>query len=80
MSVFVFDPSVPSIPILGSSKRFPVHRIYCVGANYTDHVREMGGAPGKPVFFTKPADAIVDASEAGASIPYPLATENLHHE
>ena len=35
----------PSLPINGSSHRFPVRRIYCVGRNYADHAREMGGAP-----------------------------------
>ena len=56
-----------------------MHRIYCVGRNYAEHTREMGFDPERepPFFFTKPADAIV---AAGASIPYALATQNLHHE
>jgi fumarylpyruvate hydrolase len=39
----------------------------------------MGGDPSKtrPVFFSKPADAVVVNNE---SVPYPLATENLHYE
>jgi fumarylpyruvate hydrolase len=59
--------------------RFPVHRIYCVGRNYSDHVQEMGGDPTKsiPTFFTKPADAVV---ESPATIAYPLATKDLHYE
>jgi len=28
-----------------SSNPFPVRRIFCVGQNYADHVREMGSAP-----------------------------------
>jgi fumarylpyruvate hydrolase len=68
-----------SVAIEGSEDRFPVHRIYCVGRNYADHAREMGvdsrGEP--PVFFTKPADAIV---ESGSAVPYPPRTTNLHHE
>ncbi|WP_226854686.1 hypothetical protein [Acidithiobacillus ferriphilus] len=28
-----------------SSNPFPVRRIFCVGQNYADHVREMGAAP-----------------------------------
>lgn len=58
---------------------FPVRRIFCIGRNYADHVREMGGDPKDtpPVFFTKPADAVV---ESGATIPYPQATDNLHFE
>ena len=59
--------------------RFPVHRIYCVGRNYSDHVQEMGGDPTQsiPTFFTKPADAVVDSP---ATIAYPLATKDLHYE
>jgi fumarylpyruvate hydrolase len=77
---FAFDPgAVPSLPIDGSSERFPVHRIYCVGRNYADHAREMGGNPERepPFFFAKPADAIV---EIGGEVPYPPRTSNLHHE
>ena len=60
----------------------PVHRIYCVGRNFADHAREMGAAPadpaarGRPVFFLKPADAIV----LDGVVPYPPATRELHHE
>jgi fumarylpyruvate hydrolase len=77
---FAFDPAeTPSLPINGSSHRFPVHRIYCVGRNYADHAREMGGNPERepPFFFAKPADAIV---ESGTPVPYPPRTSNLHHE
>ncbi|MGB3279286.1 MAG: fumarylacetoacetate hydrolase family protein [Pseudorhodobacter sp.] len=59
--------------------RFPVRRIFCVGRNYAEHAREMGHDPNAepPFFFTKPADAVV---QSGATIPYPPATEDLHHE
>lgn len=67
------------VPVFDSSAVFPVRRIYCVGQNYSEHVREMGGDPSKtkPVFFSKPADAVVINDRA---IEYPLATENLHYE
>ena len=59
-------PPVVSVPILGSDRSFPVHRIYCVGRNYADHAREMGATAGEPpVFFLKPADAAL-AVAAGA--------------
>jgi fumarylpyruvate hydrolase len=77
---FVFDPPAqPSVAIVGSEARFPVRRIFCVGRNYADHVREMGNDPKSepPIFFTKPADAVV---ESGVVIPYPQNTANLHHE
>ncbi|MEZ5894685.1 MAG: fumarylacetoacetate hydrolase family protein [Parvularculaceae bacterium] len=76
---FVFAaPEQVSAPVAGGG-RFPVRRIFCIGRNYADHVREMGGDPKAhpPVFFTKPADALV---HDGATIPYAQATENLHYE
>jgi fumarylpyruvate hydrolase len=78
MSEFVFaPPAAAAVAVVGSAQRFPVHRIYCVGLNYADHIREMGSAPTPPVFFMKPADAVV---ANGAAIPYPPRTENLHYE
>jgi fumarylpyruvate hydrolase len=79
MSDFAFPPpAVPSAAISGSSQRFPIHRVYCVGRNYAEHIREMGGSEREPpVFFTKPADAVMPND---AAIPYPPRTSNLHHE
>lgn len=70
---------VPSVPVVGTDLAFAVRRIYCVGRNYGEHTREMGFEPERdpPFFFAKPADAIV---QSGATIPYALATRNLHHE
>jgi fumarylpyruvate hydrolase len=77
---FLFPPALtPSVAIAGSEQRFPVHRIYCIGRNYAEHAREMGMPVDRvaPVFFCKPADAVVaDRS----NIPYPPATSDLHHE
>lgn len=74
-------PAAPPVEldIAGSTQVFPVHRIYCVGRNYADHVREMGSDPRSepPVFFSKPADALVPP---GADVRYPPRTQNLHHE
>jgi fumarylpyruvate hydrolase len=80
MTEFVFPPSAaPSVAVAGSGQRFPVHRIYCVGLNYADHVREFGRDPqaSPPIFFMKPADAVV---ENGSPVPYPPCTANFHHE
>lgn len=80
MPGYVFAaPPIVSLPIAGSALRFPVRRIFCVGRNYAEHSREMGGNPDveAPFFFTKPADAVI---ESGARIPYPTSTANLHHE
>jgi len=72
-------PATPSVAVAGTDSRFPVRRIYCVGLNYADHIREFGRDPEQspPVFFTKPADAVVGN---GAPIPYPPATNDLHYE
>lgn len=78
----VFPPSpLPTLTVIGRPERFPVHRIYCVGQNYAEHSREMGSDPQKvpPFFFAKPADAVFEPTLHGA-LPYPSATENLHHE
>ena len=74
----IAPPAQAAVPVAGGGL-FPVRRIFCVGRNYAEHVREMGGNPEReaPFFFTKPADAVVTG---GADMPYPPATENLHHE
>ena len=73
---------MPRVPVRDGGT-FPVHRIYCVGRNFADHAREMGAnAPaskadrGAPVFFLKPADAIV----VDGVVPYPPGTRDLQHE
>jgi fumarylpyruvate hydrolase len=79
MTEFVFPPAaLPSVAVAGSAQRFPVHRIYCVGLNYAAHIKESGADPtAPPVFFMKPADAVV---ADGAAIPYPPGTANFHYE
>ena len=75
---FAFPPEEPvSLPIEGSEDRFPVRRVYCVGQNYADHVKEMGGDDRQPpFFFAKPTDAI----DLSGEFPYPPSSENVHHE
>jgi len=78
--MYVFDaPPQASVAVQGTDNRFPVRRIFCVGRNYEAHAREMGNDPTRepPFFFTKPADAVIDAP---CEMPYPSLTENLHHE
>lgn len=73
----VNPPERPSVPVQGTDELFPVRRIYCVGQNYAEHVREMGGSEREiPVFFEKPADTVTTSTE----VPYPPRTGNLHHE
>lgn len=82
MSDVIPAAPVPRLSVQGGGT-FPVRRIYCVGRNFADHAREMGAqAPaskadrGSPVFFCKPADAIV----TDGCIPYPPGTSDLQHE
>lgn len=79
MSNYVIDPpAVVAVPVAGGGS-FPVRRVFCVGRNYAEHAREMGGDPTReePFFFTKPADALLIN---GADMPYPSKTADLHHE
>jgi len=83
MSTVIPAFEVPTVPVHGSADRFPVRHIYCVGRNYAEHAKEMGGDASKepPFFFTKAADSVVPVvPPAVGSIAYPLATKNFHHE
>ena len=74
---------LPSVAVAGSAQRFPVRHIYCVGRNYAEHAKEMGGDAAKepPFFFTKPADAVVPVvPPAVGRVHYPLASKNYQHE
>ena len=80
MADYVFVPEpIPTIPVAGSDKLFPVRRIYCVGRNFADHAIEMGHDPDKepPFFFQKNPDSIVPP---GKDFPYPTGTSDVHHE
>jgi fumarylpyruvate hydrolase len=77
---YVFAPHpLPTLPIRGSDKVFPVHRIYCVGRNYAEHAIEMGHDPSReaPFFFQKNPDTLV---QSGGTFPYPDASKDVHHE
>ena len=78
-AIYVIDPPPqPALAVAGTDKLFPVRRIWCVGRNYLEHVREMGQSEREPpFFFAKPADAVVRDS---ATVPYPPLTKDLHHE
>ena len=71
-------PIRPSLPVKGTSERFPVRRIYCIGRNYADHAIEMGHDPEKepPFFFQKNAENIDSSGE----FPYPPETNDVHFE
>ncbi|GMQ76449.1 MAG: fumarylacetoacetate hydrolase family protein [Gammaproteobacteria bacterium] len=72
-------PAVPSLAVRGSDRRFPVHRIYCVGRNYAAHAIEMGHDAERepPFFFQKNPDTLLPG---GSDFPYPDKTADLHYE
>jgi fumarylpyruvate hydrolase len=72
------QPPQAAIPVAATGKYFPVRRLWCVGRNYVEHIKEMGqDVREPPFFFAKPADAIV---ADGGTVPYPSLTKDMHHE
>ena len=65
--------------IFCGGKAFAPSKVICVGKNFADHVREMGGGapPTEPVIFIKPNSSIV-SSPREVLIPESLGL--LHHE
>jgi fumarylpyruvate hydrolase len=70
---------IPSLAVVGTDQRFPIHRVYCVGRNYADHAIEMGHDPNReaPFFFQKNPDNVIPS---GSDFPYPPQTKDVHHE
>jgi fumarylpyruvate hydrolase len=77
-SFVIPPPPQASIAVAGDTKSYPVRRIWCVGRNYLEHIREMGNDErALPFFFAKHPDMI---EPDGATIPYPPLTKDFHHE
>ncbi|WP_438390530.1 fumarylacetoacetate hydrolase family protein [Caballeronia sp. DA-9] len=76
---YVVAPEIHTLAVAGAASLFPVRRVYCVGRNYVEHIREMkeGDERDPPFFFQKPADAIVGN---GAQLAYPAYTSDYQHE
>ena len=73
-------------PILVGKKNFTPSRIFCIGKNYEEHIRELGDdahasrnleSDDHPVVFMKPATSIVSRGEL---IQAPVYGDILHHE
>ncbi|MDH4199537.1 MAG: fumarylacetoacetate hydrolase family protein [Spirochaetia bacterium] len=59
-------------------KSATVQRIFCVGMNYLDHVKELNNKiPEKPVIFMKPASSLI---ASGKNPRFPSHGSNLHYE
>lgn len=53
-------------------------RIFCIGRNYVEHIKELNNAvPEDPVVFTKPDTAII---RNNAPFYYPEFSKDVHHE
>ena len=72
-------PDPVTLPVAGTTARFPVHRIFCVGRNYAAHAVEMGHDPDKepPFFFQKAPSTIL---QPGEDFPYPSRSSDVHYE
>mgnify|MGYP001947785893 CR=1 FL=1 len=79
MSLIFAAPEPKTIPVQNSDDVFPVNRIFCIGKNYADHVREMGSDPSDtpPCVFMKPTDCLIVGN---GDLAYPSATQDLHYE
>jgi 2-keto-4-pentenoate hydratase/2-oxohepta-3-ene-1,7-dioic acid hydratase in catechol pathway len=71
-----------SVPLSRAKLLAPIPRprknIFCVGRNYTEHIRETGSAtPDAPMFFTKPPTSVIGPH---APILYHPATQQLDYE
>ncbi|WDY59272.1 fumarylacetoacetate hydrolase family protein [Pseudomonas sp. PSKL.D1] len=76
MTYLFNPPATVSLPIEGSTARFPVGRVFCLGRNYP-WPESAGPAPSEPVFFMKPASNVV---EAQGELPFPPLTDEFCHE
>lgn len=55
-----------------------VNRIFCIGRNYAEHIRELGNAPDEAcVVFMKPPSCVVPV---GAPLVLPVGRGSVHHE
>ena len=63
---------------LVNSQSFTPDRVFCIGKNYGEHVKELGGKlPEEPVVFMKPVSSLTAPDEI---LFYPRYGDELHHE
>ena len=62
----------------GTLLELPVSKVVCVGSNYSEHIREMGGSQApEPVLFIKPETALCDLRQP---VAIPKGLGSVHHE
>jgi fumarylpyruvate hydrolase len=72
-------PAITTLPVRGTSKVFPIRRVYCIGRNYAEHAIEMGHDPTRepPFFFQKNPNNVIPE---GRDFPYPSKSKDVHYE
>jgi len=64
--------------LIAGESTFTAQRVFCIGQNYAEHVKEMKGeVPNSPVIFCKPPTSLVAPRE---EIHFPKHGQELHHE
>lgn len=77
IAVFLYY-SMKTISLLPIGKEIRINNIFCVGKNYADHAKEMGGeVPKEPIIFLKPTSSVI---HNGEPIVIPPMSNNVHHE
>lgn len=62
----------------GELLNLPVNKVVCVGSNYLNHIKEMGGmTPKAPLFFIKPETAMCDLRQP---LTIPEREGQVHYE
>ena len=61
-----------------ANRQIRINTIFCLGKNYADHAKEMGGeVPTSPIIFLKPNSAVIGNGE---NIVMPPPSANVSHE
>lgn len=61
-----------------NNQSFVPFRVFCIGKNYADHIKELGGSKlDEPAVFMKPVSSLV---APGETLFYPRYGSELHHE
>ena len=73
----IAPPPRSALPVAGTSKLFPVGRVFCIGRNYRWSPDEHPASIETPPWFMKPASAVAPAHGV---LPYPVGTDDFCHE
>jgi 2-keto-4-pentenoate hydratase/2-oxohepta-3-ene-1,7-dioic acid hydratase in catechol pathway len=88
IAVIVGDPLYQGVSVVGNTVPLsqvrllapvlPRSKVVCIGKNYADHAKEMGGeVPAQPVIFLKPNTSVIGPDE---TIVWPAMSDRVDHE